>query len=242
MIVFTMFGSVGRTIANCRPCSASSRRSCAASNWSTSTPPRAYASPSANMRPSSKPCRSAPCPKPRPPCDATGARVRNACARWHKRALSTWYQERKRMTVPRPPEYLNDASVETLLIHADRYLNSTTSVAPPIYQTASFRSESAQEFMRRAAVPRHPEFYSRYGNPTLGQAEAVLAALEGGESALVTASGMAAVSASVLSLVQQGTHVVAQTNHYGGTLNLLRDLLPKFGVEVTQVDQRDTEA
>jgi methionine-gamma-lyase len=53
---------------------------------------------------------------------------------------------------------------------------------------------------------------------------------------------MAAVSAPVLSIVSQGAHVVAQTNHYGGTLNLLKNLLPKFGVEVTQVDQRDASA
>jgi methionine-gamma-lyase len=146
------------------------------------------------------------------------------------------------MTERRHPEHLNGAALETLLIHADRHLNATSAVAPPIYQTASFRGDSAEDFLRRAGEPRHPEFYTRYGNPTLRQAEAVLASLEGAESALVTASGMAAVSSCVLSMVQQGTHVVAQTNHYGGTLNLLRDLLPKFGVTVTQVDQRDPDA
>src|SRR5262249_46788549 len=106
----------------------------------------------------------------------------------------------------------------------------------------SFRGDSAEDFLRRAREPRHPEFYSRYGNPTLSQAEAVLAALEGAEAAVVTASGMAAISTSVLTFLQQGTHLVAQTNHYGGTLNLLSDILPRFGVEVTQVDQRDAEA
>lgn len=146
------------------------------------------------------------------------------------------------MTSPKQQDRLTDVSPETLLIHADRHLNATGAVAPPIYQTASFRSESGEEFIRRAGEHRHPEFYTRYGNPTLNQVETLLAALEGGESAVVTASGMAAVSASVLALVQHGMHVVAQTNHYGGTLNLLRDLLPKFGVEVTQVDQRDPDA
>jgi methionine-gamma-lyase len=70
----------------------------------------------------------------------------------------------------------------------------------------------------------------------------VLAALEGAESALVTASGMGAVSATVLSIVSKGDHVVAQSNHYGGTLNLLKSFLPRFGVEITQVDQRDPSA
>jgi methionine-gamma-lyase len=143
------------------------------------------------------------------------------------------------MTKQPAPQSLDGVALETLLIHADRHLNRTSAVAPPIFQTSTFRGTSAHDFARRAGEPRHPEFYSRYGNPTVGQAEAVLAALEGAESALVTASGMAAVTSTVLALLQHGAHVVAQTNHYGGTLNLLRDLLPRYGVEVTQVDQRD---
>lgn len=137
---------------------------------------------------------------------------------------------------------VNKDSIDTRLIHADRKLNSTSAVVAPIYQTANFRADSAEDFARRAGEPRHPEFYTRYGNPTLSQVEGVLAALEGTESALVTGSGMAAVSASVLTIVGKGDHVVAQTNHYGGTTNLLQKLLPRFGVEVTQVDQRDSSA
>jgi len=139
-------------------------------------------------------------------------------------------------------DHLKNASTETKLIHADRELNATSAVAPPIFQTATFRGDSAQDFADRASRPRHPEFYTRYGNPTLSQVESVLASLEGAESALVTGSGMAAVSATVLALVSQGDHVVAQKNHYGGTLNLLNSFLPRFGVEVTQVDQTDTAA
>jgi cystathionine beta-lyase/cystathionine gamma-synthase len=135
----------------------------------------------------------------------------------------------------------NDA-IETRLIHADRGLNPTAAVAPPIYQTATFRAESADDFGERASRPRHPEFYTRFGNPNRAQVERVLAELEGAESALVTASGMAAISTAVLTFVRQGDHVVAQSNHYGGTLTLLRDFLPKFGVEVTQVDQTDVAA
>ena len=137
------------------------------------------------------------------------------------------------------PDHLNDASIETRLIHSDHHLNTTSAVAAPIYTTATFRADSAKDFATRAGEPRHPEFYSRYGNPTLAQAENVLANLEGAESALVTGSGMAAVSATVLSIVSQGDHIVSQSNHYGGTLNLFQKLLPKFGVETTQVDQRD---
>ena len=139
-------------------------------------------------------------------------------------------------------DHLKNASVETRLIHTDRDLNATSAVAPPIFQTATFRGDSAQDFADRASRPRHPEFYTRYGNPTLSQVESVLAALEGSEAALVTGSGMAAVSATVLTIVSQGDHVAAQKNHYGGTLNLLNSFLPRFGVEVTQVDQTDTAA
>jgi cystathionine beta-lyase/cystathionine gamma-synthase len=147
--------------------------------------------------------------------------------------------EKNDMASPAKEDDVDQPSIETLLIHADRHLNPTSTVAPPIYQTATFRADSAADFSRRAAVPRHPEFYSRYGNPTLNQVEGVLASLERAESALVTASGMAAITGAVLTFVENGAHVVAQKNHYGGTFNLLRELLPKFGIDVTLVDQRD---
>ena len=139
-------------------------------------------------------------------------------------------------------ESLTDLSIETLLIHIDRDLNPSTAVAPPIYQTSTFRSDSAQDFADRTAEPRHPEYYTRFGNPTLKQAERVLAALEGAGAALVTASGMAAATSAVLTFVERGSHIVAQANHYGGTTILLRDFLPKFGVETTFVDQREPAA
>lgn len=138
-----------------------------------------------------------------------------------------------------PPD---DLSIETLLIHIDRELNPTSAVAPPIFQTAMFRADSAEDFVERSGQSRHPEYYTRFGNPTLAQVERVLAALEGAEAALVTSSGMAAATAAVLAFVERGSHIVAQANHYGGTTSLLRDLLPRFGVETTWVDQRDASA
>jgi methionine-gamma-lyase len=135
---------------------------------------------------------------------------------------------------------LNHTSVETLLIHGDRPLNVTSCVSPPIYQTSTFRGKSAEDFADRSIRPRHSEYYTRCGNPTLAQAESVLAALEGAESALVTASGMGAVTVAALTVLDQGAHVVAQTNHYGGTHDLLRDLLPRLGIHVTQVDQSNS--
>jgi methionine-gamma-lyase len=93
-----------------------------------------------------------------------------------------------------------------------------------------------------ANEPRHPRYYARYGHPTQARCERLLARLENAESALLCASGMGAMSATLLSLVKAGDHIVAQTAHYMGTAQLLSDLLPGLGVEVTLVEQRDAEA
>jgi methionine-gamma-lyase len=84
------------------------------------------------------------------------------------------------------------------------------------------------------------ESRTRYRSPNAAQVEAVLAQLEGAEAALLIGSGMGAVSLAVLGVMEHGMHIVAQTCHYGGTLTLLRDILPRFGATVTQVDQRST--
>jgi methionine-gamma-lyase len=136
----------------------------------------------------------------------------------------------------------DDLAPETLAIHADKHLNETTSLAPPIYQTSTFVSRSPEEFAEMATKPQHTRFYARYGNPTQAQAQAVIAALEGAESALLTGSGMGAITTLALSHLEAGAHVVAQKVHYGGTIGLLEKLLPKFGVETTFVDQTDPGA
>src|SRR5579872_4541587 len=93
---------------------------------------------------------------------------------------------------------------DTHLIHAGRDLNTTSAVAPPIYQTSTFRAEDAEDFLAMATDPRHPRFYTRYGNPTQQQAEAVIAQLEGAQAAKVFSSGMAAISTAVITLVERG--------------------------------------
>ncbi|HEY8448124.1 MAG TPA: aminotransferase class I/II-fold pyridoxal phosphate-dependent enzyme [Thermomicrobiales bacterium] len=130
----------------------------------------------------------------------------------------------------------------SLAIHADDPIEQTASVAPPIHQTSTFAAETDEEFAAMATEPRHPRYYTRYGNPTLARAEAVIAALEGAEAALVAASGMGAIASAVLTLVGQGDHVVAQQNHYMGTSKLLGEFLPRFGVTSTLVDQTDPAA
>ena len=130
---------------------------------------------------------------------------------------------------------------QTKCVHAPRELNRTSAISPPIWQTTTFLAESSEHFAALAKCVKPTEYYSRYGNPTLEQVEAVMATLEGGEAAMVTASGMGAISTSVMSLLDNGDHVVAQRNLYAGTAALLEDVLPRWGIECTFVDQTNAE-
>ncbi len=132
--------------------------------------------------------------------------------------------------------------LQTRAVYTAKEVNRTTAISPPIYQTTTFSAETAEEFAEIAVASRPPEFYTRYGNPNHEMVEATLAALEGGEAALVTGSGMAAISAVMLGQLSQGDHVVAQRNHYAGATTLLKDYLPRWGITVTFVDQTDPTA
>lgn len=134
------------------------------------------------------------------------------------------------------------AGSSTVAVHADRDIHPTSAVAPPIYQTATFSAEDAEHFARAAVDRRGTGFYTRYGNPNHAQAAAVVAALEGTEAAMVTASGMAALTTAVLALVSAGDHVIGQRSTYGGTGSVLLNLLPRLGVSTTVVDQRGPAA
>ena len=79
-------------------------------------------------------------------------------------------------------------------------------------------------------------FYTRYGNPTHTVAEKAIAELEGADAALLFASGMGAITTSMLSLLKSGDHVVAQRDIYGGATKFFSQWLPKFGIETTFVD------
>lgn len=138
-----------------------------------------------------------------------------------------------------PPRFRADS---TDLLHGDAGLDDDSSVAPPIYPSATFRAGDAEHFRAMATTPRHRRFYARYGSPTHARVEALVSRLEGTEDALLLASGMAAVSTTVLALVQAGDHVIAQRCHYMGTTQLIERLLPRFGVATTVVDQTDTAA
>lgn len=131
---------------------------------------------------------------------------------------------------------------QTRAIHAGKGENRTHAVTPPIWQTTTFSADSSEHFAEIATAVRPSEFYTRYGNPTHKEVEATLVALEGGEAALLTSSGMGAIFTALMSALKAGDHVVAQTNHYAGAMTLLDEMPRRFGVEVTLVDQTSAEA
>jgi len=100
----------------------------------------------------------------------------------------------------------------------------------PIYETTTFVFENAEQVKAFNAGTSSKFLYSRYGNPTVVAAEQTIAGLEGAERALLFASGMAATSTALLTLVESGDEVVCSAAIYGGTLHLLADLCPRWGI------------
>ena len=126
---------------------------------------------------------------------------------------------------------------ETLQLHAGQVVDATTkSRAVPIYQTTSFVFEDTQEGAELFALQKAGNIYTRITNPTTSSFEERIAALEGGVGALATASGMAALTYTILGLAHAGDHVVAASTIYGGTFNLLKETLPRYGITTTFVD------
>jgi cystathionine beta-lyase/cystathionine gamma-synthase len=131
--------------------------------------------------------------------------------------------------------------LQTRALHGATHLNKTHALSAPIWQTTSFVADSPEAYAEIAASSHPAEFYTRYGNPTHERVEHTLAQLEGGEAALVTGSGMGAITLAVMSQIKSGDHVVAQSDLYAGARALLRDCVPRWGVETTFVDQTKVE-
>ena len=136
---------------------------------------------------------------------------------------------------------LKKAGFATRQIHAGKSANSAGALCTPIYQTSTFAFDTVEQGGARFAGEESGYIYTRLANPSLLQVEEKLAALEGGEAALATASGMGAVSATLWSLVEAGDEIVADETLYGCTFTLLTHGLTKFGVKVTLVDMSDAE-
>ncbi|MGH2680037.1 MAG: trans-sulfuration enzyme family protein [Actinomycetota bacterium] len=132
---------------------------------------------------------------------------------------------------------------QTRAVHPHRPpLPEQPSSSVPIYQSSTFRFETNEEFARAIRFDGPGYVYSRgYGNPTVDAFQSAIADLEDTESAMGFASGMAAISALFLTVARTGSRIVAGTALYGGTVSMLRHILPRFGVEATFVDPTDLD-
>jgi methionine-gamma-lyase len=129
---------------------------------------------------------------------------------------------------------MRDKSFFTLAVHAGENLSEHHgAVSVPIYTASVFAFSDADQGAAIHNYQKEGYFYGRLGNPTQSALEKAVAELENGEDALAFASGMAAVSAAVLTLVKTGEHIVAPESMYSTTTNFLRHLAENFGIETT---------
>src|SRR5271168_2550249 len=128
---------------------------------------------------------------------------------------------------------------ETAAVHGAADLEKKNGpVATPIYQTTSFEVTDNDEQQRVTATDR---YYTRWGNPTNTVAEQTVAELEGMEAARTFASGMGAITSTIMALLKAGVHIVAQREIYGGGSKCLSQWLPKMGMQTTFVDTAEFE-
>ncbi len=132
--------------------------------------------------------------------------------------------------------------IETLCLHAGQIPDAATGArAAPIYQTTSFVFDSAEHAASLFNLQTFGNVYSRISNPTVAVFEERMAAIEGGRSALATATGQAAEMVAILTLCSAGDHIVSASTLYGGTHTLLHVNLRKLGIETTFVDPADPD-
>jgi len=122
---------------------------------------------------------------------------------------------------------------ETLCVHGTHYKDPLAgAVSFPIYQTSTFSFKKAKDLADAFEGKKEAYIYTRLGNPTISVLEEKMACLEGGEAALVTASGMSAISTLVFTLVKSGENLICQDTIYGGTYALFKNLMPRLGIEI----------
>ena len=136
-----------------------------------------------------------------------------------------------------------DWKTRTKLVHEGIRRSQYGEVSEAIFLTQGFVYDSAEQAEARFLRTEDDEFiYARYGNPTVRMFEDRIAALEGAEDAFATASGMAAVNASITSMLKAGDHVVSSRALFGSCLYILEEVLTRYGVTVDFVDGTDLDA
>ncbi len=131
---------------------------------------------------------------------------------------------------------------ETRLVHAGSLRSQFNEMSEALFLTQGYKYESAEDCELRFSGKIPGYVYSRYSNPTMDMFEKRMAALEGCEAARSTATGMAAVTTSLMGLVRAGDHVVAAKALFGSCRWVIEDWLPRFGVPCTLVDGKDLDA
>ena len=120
---------------------------------------------------------------------------------------------------------------DTLALHGGQQPDPTTGArAVPIYQTVAYAFQDADHAASLFNLERAGNIYSRISNPTVSVLEERISALEGGVGAVATASGHAAMHLAIVTLMDAGSHIVASKSLYGGSVNLLKLTLPRFGI------------
>ncbi len=131
---------------------------------------------------------------------------------------------------------------QSLCCHAGQHADPQTGAHnTPIYQTSTFAFKNVQDGSAKFAGEKEGYIYTRLGNPTQNALEEKMAALEGAEAAIATASGMAAISSSVMAVAFAGDHILAHDCLYGCTHSLMEEILPRYGIEVTFADLSDLD-
>jgi len=135
----------------------------------------------------------------------------------------------------------NNKKFSTRAVNLGEEMFPLRALAEPIFQSSTFVFKNSAELKKYLKGDKSFYFYTRYANPTLKFVEKKMASLEGGDAALVTSSGMAAISTALLVLVSSGKEIISTSSIYGGTYRLFTELFPKLGIKVHFVDAEDLE-
>ena len=136
---------------------------------------------------------------------------------------------------------MSTQNLATKALHAGHNVTANGGTrAVPIYQTTSYVFNDSDHAANLFSLKELGFIYTRLNNPTNDILQQRLAAIEGGIGAVVFASGTAAISTGLLTLLKAGDHIVASNSLYGGTFNLLNVTLPRYGITTTFVDPDDT--
>lgn len=143
----------------------------------------------------------------------------------------------KSAKAPRPERL----SIATQAVHGRSLFAYRGAVAPPIYQTSTYRFNNSKDAILYSEGDPSVYVYSRYHNPTVREVEDRLALMGGGEQSLLFSSGMAAITSAILSRVHTGDEIISTPGLYGGTYRWFRDILPGLGITVKYVDPEQLE-